>query len=103
MGASTWGEGTTRVRFADVTVTMQTAGIEDVSTSPGDLWTVRGTRGPNVLMAGFDHSPVRLYGLAGDDRLLGSFEDDVLDGGAGHDQGDGWTGHDRIRSIEQLR
>ena len=95
-------EGTTRVRFGDVTLTMETEGIEDVSTSPGDLWTVWGTRGPNVLMAGFDHSPVRLYGLAGDDRLLGSFEDDVLDGGPGRDAGNGWTGHDRIRSIERL-
>lgn len=95
-------DGTTRARLPDVTVTMRTAGIEDVITPPGDLWTVWGTPGRNDLMAGSEHSPVRLYGLGGDDQLNGSFEDDLLDGGAGRDSGCGWTGHDRIRSIERL-
>jgi Ca2+-binding RTX toxin-like protein len=94
-------EGTTRAWFTGLSVTVQTAGIEDVVTPLGDLWTVWGTRGPNELVAGFDHSPVRLYAGAGDDRLFGSFEDDVLDGGPGHDTGTGWTGHDRIRSVER--
>ncbi|GAA2155497.1 hypothetical protein GCM10009844_42660 [Nocardioides koreensis] len=96
-------EGVTRARFTDRSVTVTTAGIENVNTPRARLWTVRGTGGPNELIAGFDHTAVRLYGLAGDDRLYGSFEDDVLDGGPGHDEGSGWTGHDRIRSIERLR
>ena len=102
-GLTDLGEGVTRARFTDRTVTITTAGMENVSTPRAKLWTVRhGTGGPNVLMAGFDHTPVRLYGLAGDDRLFGSFEDDVLDGGAGHDEGSGYVGHDRVGSIERL-
>ena len=95
--------GTTVVRFPDFTVTLPTPGFEDASSPRGGRWTLRGTDGPNELMAGFFHTPVRLFGLGGDDSLWGSDEDDLLDGGPGSDKGIGWGGDDRLVSIEKGR
>jgi Ca2+-binding RTX toxin-like protein len=93
--------GTTVVRFPDFSVELPTTGFENASSPRGGRWTIRGTEGDNQLSAGFFHTPVRLYGLGGDDVLYGSDEDDLLDGGPGTDRGVGWGGADRLISIEK--
>lgn len=94
--------GTMVARSDDVVSHYRLIGMEDVTSPAGDRWTIFGTDGPNLLMAGSDDTAVRIYAGAGADQLWGSFRDDVLHGGPGHDSGGGWTGDDEIQSVEKL-
>ena len=53
---------------------------------------MRGTSGPNVLTATLAQATI--YGMAGDDVLVGADFDDTLLGGTGHDIAEGSFGSD---------
>lgn len=63
-------------------------------------WTLRGTNGPDNLLA---PSPVVERGRGGDDVLITGSGNDLLDGGPGTDVGDAGPGKDTCISIEKPR
>jgi Ca2+-binding RTX toxin-like protein len=96
--SSVWGDLFPLTGFENLSV--------DLRGSSGRVGTyvLRGTDGDNDLTVVADgegeKTPADLYGLGGDDRLLGGYGDDLLDGGPGHDLGQGNPGDDTCVSIE---
>lgn len=89
--------------FEDLSLSDEDLSIRDTSPAISKKYVLRGTSGPNQLLAGVSgpHAPpVRLFGRGGDDVLGGGSGPDLLDGGPGTDTGNGRSGHDVCHSIE---
>ena len=84
-------------------------GIEKIKFSDGTAWdkaavyaavVINGTTGNDNLSFSSSTSRQRVYGLAGDDTLVGGSYDDILDGGAGNDSLNGGGGNDVLQGDD---
>lgn len=99
-----WDMGTGALVFTlDHPVSLSVAHIERADLSAwGTTWTVRGTDGPDLLMASGSWGTV-FRGGHGNDTFMGSAYDDTFRGGLGRDHGLGMgDGVDTCVSIEIL-
>jgi Ca2+-binding RTX toxin-like protein len=72
-------------------------GNDFIDLSEGGRDSAWGGRGNDTLWGMYGGGPLKLYGEAGDDDLVGTWGDDFLDGGAGNDDLFGNGGQDRVR------
>lgn len=80
------------VRIDPFTINVLDVIVDPTPTGP---IVVVGTEGSETLAAGLPHpAGYQLYGLGGDDVLLGGIDNDTLEGGAGNDMSAGGLGDD---------